>query len=461
MKSARNAHLQQTLARRRETEHIKFEKSAALHKYYENWTRTTAKFETWTNPEFLKKAELEVQKQEEEAKKLKELEERREQQRQQRADEKAQFEAELKVKKRPKSKTHATSLLEDLHKKYLETAENRRRQELEAQLYQRIRSPILIDRDKIILESKNEHQAMAKLNWLDRQIENYVKEEKEKNMAQERQLELEKELCKHDELLLQIKVKSDEEAEEHRKQQEKHLQELELYEKEADELREREAELRHHTTEIGQEIVQLQEISRARRERVFRVHNLRRVKMVLRERSEIIRKDLQQDLISLERISKNFQDDSITCLRAKFQQQYSNELQRHTYIDSLYDSEAKEEFLKLDLQWTEESIVREQQLKCLLIDQQQAVEEQLKACIARQKDLIKHREIALDNIEFLNQLIKKLLMNSAESASGHKKLDEVSGILKRVSIISDKTDSSDSAMEGGVPRFGRKKIAWC
>lgn len=74
----RSAKLQAALVKRREAEQIKFQKSAAVERYYDQWGRITSRFESWTTPEYYREAEEALRKREDEKRKEEALLTRRE-----------------------------------------------------------------------------------------------------------------------------------------------------------------------------------------------------------------------------------------------------------------------------------------------------------------------------------------------------------------------------------------------
>ena len=70
---------------------------------------------------------------------------------------------------------------------------------MEAKLYSRFRFGM--DRDKILLESKTDNHAMAKLSWLDRQVEMQMLKEREKKENNVLELKLQEEQRKHEDYM--------------------------------------------------------------------------------------------------------------------------------------------------------------------------------------------------------------------------------------------------------------------
>lgn len=59
-------------------------------------------------------------------------------------------------------------MLTNIHETMKRTEEEKRRLELESQLYKKWRNGFC--QDSILLDSKSDHEALAKMNWLDKQV---------------------------------------------------------------------------------------------------------------------------------------------------------------------------------------------------------------------------------------------------------------------------------------------------
>ncbi|XP_058446111.1 trichoplein keratin filament-binding protein [Malaya genurostris] len=487
MKSAK---LQAALARRREAEQIKFQKSAAMERYYDQWSRITSRYDSWNSPKFHQQVEEAQRRREEDEKKEAEMNERREKSRAKLQQEKDDFQQEIKAKNRPNSKPIPTELLEHVRDRLNDREEAKRRLELEASLYTKWRKGY--DRDAIILNSKNTHQAMAKLNWMDRQIEQQMQSEQEHKDNQEREIRLHEEARRHEEVLLEKSRLREQQIKELRNSQEFHVKELKAQEQEMNELKLYESRLRTKRDEFTKEIEQLRVYNNRRRDRVAAMHNVRRIKMMLRERSESVRNDLKHDLQLLHRISIDNPEsnESIDYLRKKFQLQYDLEVDQQTTIENMYESEAKHNLFKWEEKWNDEAQIREQQLRCLLDDRVADFDTKLVECTKRQCDLLDIRETHIKAIEGATQQLKKLMNDkSNERSMTADSTDHMWEILEEQPspkptesyrsptfdhifpsedlIVKDLTLNdkvSKSPVQPGplsAPQFGRKKVAWC
>nr|XP_029727926.1 trichoplein keratin filament-binding protein-like [Aedes albopictus] len=494
MKSAK---LQAALAKRREAEQIKFQKSAAVERYYDQWSRITSRFDSWNSPQFNRQAEEAARKREEAEKREAAVAERREKLRVQLQQEKDDFQREIKEKFRPKPKPIPTELLEGVRSRLNDVEEAKRRMDLEARLYTKWRMGY--DRDAVIMDSKSSSQAMAKLNWMDRQVELQLQNEKERKENQEREIRLHEEARRHEELLLEKNKLREQQIKELRNHQEVHVKELKSREQEMNELKMYEMRLRTKKEEFEKELEQLRVYNDRRRDRVVAMHNLRRIKMLLRERSEAVRNDLKHDLQLLQRISIDNPEsnESIDYLRKKFQLQYDLEVDQQTAIETMYESEAKHNLSKWEDKWNEEALIREQQLRCLLEDRILDFESKLMDTIQRQRDLIDVRETHIKAIEAANQQLKELMSEKAKDLTVVGSSNQVRELLvekdnssqpsrpstsqnsHRSSTFSSifpfddlsvrdlklcerkPIDVDGTAVPLSTPKFGRKKVAWC
>lgn len=497
MKSAK---LQAALAKRREAEQIKFQKSAAVERYYDQWSRITSRFDSWNSPQFYRQAEEAARQREEAEKQAIVNDERREKLRAQLQQEKDDFQREIKEKVRPKPKPIPTELLEGVRSRLNDVEEAKRRVDLEARLYTKWRMGY--DSDAIILDSKNSNQALAKLNWLDHQVEIQLQSEKEQKENQEREIRLREEARRHEEMLLEKNKLREQQIKELRKHQEVHVEELKSREQEMNEMRMYELRLRSKKTEFEKELEQLRVYNDRRRDRVVAMHNLRRIKMLLRERSEAVRTDLKHDLHLLQRIAIDNPEsnESIDYLRKKFQLQYDLEVEQQMTIETMYESEAKHNLSNWEDKWNEEAMIREQQLRCLLEDRILDFENKLVNSMQHQQNLIDVRETHIKAIETTNQQLKELmsekakdtivvgssnqirelltvqndngarLSNSRPSTQNSHRSSTFSSIfpfddlnLRDITLCErNATDRKcDSTAILAVPKFGRKKVAWC
>lgn len=372
----------------------------------------------------------------------------------------------------------STEALRNIRETCKRTEEERRRLELESGLYKRWRYGLC---DDILLEAKSDHTALAKMNWLDKQVTNrmrhhgnsgltsvsvlylqiaqQVEKEKADKESEERQLRLRMEDRKHQELLSARKLSMEAEIAELKQFQEKHLIELKLREQETDKLHSDELRLRQNQMELADELTKLEIQTAQRHERIRCPHNLRRIKMLLRERSDAIRKDLRFDIDLLDRIPcTNHNQLQIQIVREKFEMQYDLEIQKQTQIEAMYESEAKMELLKQQEIWLKDSSGREKQLRGLLKEQQQIIEAEIDFVVRKQLELVEIRENHRAAIANATERIKHLQnMDEVLVVDGHIESSQRStGQL--ADHFQDKVALGSDANQR--PKYGRKKVAW-
>lgn len=374
---------------------------------------------------------------------------------------------ELEDKKNLKSKKVSCDILKGIDQNIKEMQSESRRQELESQLYKRWRIGTSPDRNKIILESKNEHQAMAKLNWMDKKIEQHVQREQEKKDSEIRQIKIQEGARKHEEYLTQCKIIRDSEIKELKSLQENNVSELKHREKECNFLRLEEDDLCKKKEELDEKLKILEKNLRNRKNRIVKMFNVTRVKSMLRQRSDEIRNDLQEDINILIKLSCSFDGDSkINKLVTKFQSQFESELQKQTLIEAMYDSEAKAVLTKQEELWKQQTEQRSSEITDFIEEKIVEVDHQLRNCLVKQKELISIKEAHLHSIENLNQRLKNLLCDETtesvlddrnEIGAGNNNLINKNNIQKVTSKMEKCFIQNDDLIP---PKFGRRKVAW-
>lgn len=349
--------------------------------------------------------------------------------------------------------------MENIRSTLYSADESKKRADLEGKLYSRFRFGM--DQEKILLESKTDHHAMAKLSWLDRQVEKQMQNEKQKAENNELELKLEKEKRKHESYMQNCQQMRDSEINQVKNLQENNLQELKLRDREAHDMKLLESTLRKKLAEILKEIEGVTVANKKRRDRVTALSNYRRIKMILKDRSEAVRRELTQDLNLLDRISfdRDFENsDEINYLREKFQSQYELEAQNIRNIEAMYESEAKDALLKQEQKWNDDAMIRENQIKVLLDDRVQTLNDRINETIRKMKDIESVRETHLKAIEDSNDRFKKLLN---DEPIGNSILSPRNNV-ERINTITKRTENMiiTSNPELTVPKYGRKKVAW-
>lgn len=309
---------------------------------------------------------------------------------------------------------------------------------------------------------------MAKLSWLDRQLENQLQNEKQKQENSVLELQLEGEKRKHEAYVQSCSQFRDSEINQLKTLQEGHIQELKQRDREAHDLKLTESTLRKKLGEIQKEVDNISSINNKRRDRVQALHNYRKIKMMMRERSDAVRRDLQQDLNLLDRISFDSafeNNEEINYLRQKFQGQHDVEAQNIRQIESMYESEAKDSSKKQEEKWNDDAMVRERQLKVLMDDRIQTINDRINECVRKQQDMQSLRESHLMAIEECNQRLKKLMHSSLTDGISEavRKPFLVPAVEHNVRELATKADNltiNGHHYELTLPKFGRKKIAW-
>lgn len=366
-------------------------------------------------------------------------------------------------------------MLTNIHETMKRTEEEKRRLELESRLYKKWRNGFC--HDSILLDSKSDHEALAKMNWLDKQVydksvnswENcqlkfhfkqvadQLERDQEKRVTEERQLRLQEEARKHEECLLQRKSKRDDEINDLKSFQSKHIAELKDRQKESDTLRINELKLTQRKEDIASEFEKLNLNARQRKERISCPYNVRRIKMILRQRSDSIRQDLKDDIDMLNRISFGYDNEQIGILKEKFEMCYDMEIQKQTQIEAMYESEAKNLLIQQEDLWNQEAEGREKLLKKLISEQLKHIDDEIEYNIRRQRELIEIKEQHLAAVENCSSRLKELLSEQSRDESRSSSRLSVNDFTpKNGDGVREQLDN----LQINAPKFGRKKIAW-
>lgn len=288
---------------------------------------------------------------------------------------------------------------------------------------------------------------------------------------------------KGDERLSARKAQRDEEVVQLKNFQEQQLAELKAREAETDKLRKDEFELRECEKQLKTELANLNLHVTQRQERIKVSHNLRRIKLQLKNLSESILKDLYYDIGVLKRLSSYYHTDNqqIARVREKFEIECDLEMQKQRHIEAMYDSEAKVYIVRQQEIWSNESQGREKILRELIDDQIHQINNEIDYIINKQRELNDLRDSLRRSIDSTNDRINNLLdANSIDDQQRIKSAEHIRKTITPVSIpntaredshseiclpdLFSKTmsisDSIDSAVSSSRPRFGRKKVAW-
>lgn len=309
---------------------------------------------------------------------------------------------------------------------------------------------------------------MAKLSWLDRQLENQLENERQKKENNILELKLHEEQRKHEDYMTSCNKQRENELAQVKSLQEDHVEELKHRDREVHDLKLTENTLRKKLEEIKKEIGNMQATNNKRRDRMQALHNYRKIKMMLRERSEAVRRHLLQDMSLLDRLSFDPEFDNneeINFLKLKIQGQHDKEVKNCRFLETMYESEAKEAMNKQIQQWDDEAMVRERQLHLLMEDRLQAVSERINACARRQKEVEEMRNVhmkAIDNSTArLRELMDATMSNGLRDASlqpfvRDSSTNHVDGMIKKTNDLI----INDIPSKLCLPKYGRKKVAW-
>lgn len=238
--------------------------------------------------------------------------------------------------------------------------------------------------------------------------------------------------------------------------QAQHIDELKARETDANQVRAQLQILIENQQKISNELATLDIVSTQRHDRISMPHNLRRIKMLLRDRSSAVRHDLRHDIELLARIPVTTQNrQTIELLRDRLEMQFDLEVQKQAQIEAMYESEAKQALLKQQEIWLKESTARVMKLRSLL-------DEQLKVIAGD----IEFNERRLDELKTMRATHRMAVDDATERMRRLQQIDEDDD---RISIpelaidqLSERVEQSArlTPNESVRPQFGRKKVAW-
>lgn len=488
--------LQAEFARRREQEHARIESTAAVNRYYDHWNKVTSRFETWTTPEYYKHADEKLQKTKEQKDKEKKLLARQELLRNLLSKEKEMWDRECAIKNsKPKSALISTETLEKV-KHTVEERENlRRKLALEAKLYSKWRHGA--DDPNIIFESKSDHEVLAKLNWLDKQVEFQMHKEEEEKRAKEQQLRLQEEIRKTEQTQKERQKIREQEIKEIRALQENHLQQLKQRQLETENYKQQEKLYKSYLDDLTKEIELLQESSDLTHEpkELSQAFNLKKIKVYIRKRSDIYRNQINVCLSILKRVASFASDQQqLDCLIKKYTEQLDIEHNTLSQIDAMYESEAKYNLKRCEDAWQMQHIERVNEMTKFLHSEKNSVSILLQNNQEEQEELLEIRETHLKVIENSNEKLKCLIKeqdskelncnvpSNIESDAGanislskpdismQPNVSRVTSTFDNLNISSEGMNNYETSSQSSLnvvssenverPKFGRKRVAW-
>lgn len=358
---------------------------------------------------------------------------------------------------RPKNNKIPTDILHNIHDTIKRTEDEKRRLDLESRLYKKWRNGFV--EDSIILDSKSDHEAMAKINWLDKQVAMQLQRDCEKRESEDRLLRFQEESRLQEEAFAKRKMYRDAEVDKLKSSQSTHLNELKQRELNSDQLVQDEHKLLKQKKDLIDELKQIECLSNRRHSEIPSSYNTRRIKMLLRQRSDDIRRNLRDDIDTLCRIGEICQinPEQVHRIKENFEMQYDLEIQKQSQIEAMYESEAKQLLPKEEEQWQNECKMREKLLTQLVKGQLETNEMAIHLNLNKQRELIDIKEQHLSALENLNEQFKMLMhekeidkkQNSIHLHNNMKESDTVK-VTKHV-------QNNDVT---GPHKFGKKKIAW-
>ncbi|XP_067644915.1 trichoplein keratin filament-binding protein [Eurosta solidaginis] len=444
--SIRSHQIQALLARRREAEHERIERTAAVDRYYDHWGRVTTRFENWTNPEYYKNADEQLkQRREKREKELKQCE-RRKRLRDLFEKEKAVHEREMLTAGRPRSrKINATNeLLAKIDQNAKERENIKRKLDLEAKLYGRWRHGV--DDDNVLFESKSSNETLAKLNWLDKKIEEQQEREREEAQSQERNLRLQEQINRTEEVQRERQLIREKEIKEIRGLQEKHMDELKKRQTEADNLKDEEKHLRSCLSDLEKELELLEESCAliADTADMSQAFNLKKIKLYIRKRSEAFCNQIKLCTSMLQRLSSyTTRADYVKKLLAKYKESLDAESYIYSQVEAMYESEAKYSLQRLESAWQQQHLERYHEMKQLLTDERCNFGARISDNLQRQTDIYEVRSTHLTALENSNEKLKQLVAEEQQSPRNASSLATCESITQLNGAAHENADCVD------------------
>ncbi|EDW80930.1 uncharacterized protein Dwil_GK11298 [Drosophila willistoni] len=402
-------------AHRREQENSRVQATQEVNRYYNHWGKVTSRFDNWTNKEYYEKAGKKLQTQKEQQEKEVELNERRAKLRHLLDMENEVYDSELGRKRKTREKAaEDLQLLGRVNQSLKEQEQLKRKLEMEAKLYGRWRHGV--DDEELLYKSKSNNEVLAKLNWLDKQIENQQQKEQQEALAAERQMQLHKDMLRIEQTHKERQLIREQEIKELRSLQETHMTELKERQQEADKLKMEEQQFRIFLGELNKEKQLLEESTAVvlQEPDISNAFNLKKIKVFIRQRSDTNRKQITLCINLLERMSKYVAKiEDLESLLAKCKKQLEEEALASSQIDAMYESEAKYNLQRCEDNWREQHLERYSTLSKLIDQEHQCLSGLLQENIAQQQVLVELRSTHLAGIEQANKHLEQLSKEQA------------------------------------------------
>ncbi|XP_020811311.1 trichohyalin [Drosophila serrata] len=397
-------------AQRMEQENNRVQATQALNSYYSHWGKVTSRFENWTNKEYYEKADQKLQSSREQKEKQTALDERKTRLRQLLALENETYDTEMQRRRRPREPGGGDlQMLGRVNQSLKEQEQLRRKLEMEAKLYGRWRHGV--DDEKLLYQSKSDNEVLAKLNWLDRQIENQQHREEQQALAAERQLLLQQEINRTEQAQKERQQIREQQIRELRALQESHMSELRLRQEEAEKLKEEEQQFRLFLGELDKEKELLEESTALviRRADAGHAFNLKKIKVFIRQRSEASRKQISLCINLLQRMANYVvKAEDLQALLTKYRSDLASEELACTQIETMYESEAKYNLQRCEETWREQHLQRYGELSKLIEQEKDSLGALLQANITQQQTVVELRSQHLTGIEQANKQLEQL-----------------------------------------------------
>ncbi|XP_017118773.1 trichoplein keratin filament-binding protein isoform X2 [Drosophila elegans] len=405
-------------AQRMEQENNRVQATQAVNRYYSHWGKVTSRFQNWTNKEYYEKADQQLQSRRNHHEKQVALAERQARLRQLLTAESEAYDGEMERRRRPREPGGGDlQMLGRVNQSLKEQEHLRRKLEMEAKLYGRWRHGV--DDEKLLYQSKSDNEVLAKLNWLDRQIESQQQREQQQALAAERQLQLQQEISRTEQAQKERQQIREQQLRELRALQESHMAELRLRQQEADKLKEEEQHFQLFLAELDKERELLEESSALVLKPVDSGHafNLKKIKVFIRQRSEASRKQISLCINMLQRMAKYVvKAEELQTLLEKYRSQLEHEELACAQIESMYESEAKYNLQRCEENWREQHLQRYGELSKLIDQERDCLGGLLKENVSQQQALVELRSQHLTGIEQVNKQLEQLSQEQTEVA---------------------------------------------
>ncbi|XP_044737713.1 trichoplein keratin filament-binding protein [Chrysoperla carnea] len=415
-------HLEARMIRKRDQEADRLQTWNSQCKYYDQYTRSNEKFQSWTSPEMNAKCLKKYEEMEEQKKKSREMEEERNKrdlllfEQKQREEIEAQEEARKRKERFYRNKEIPLDVLRDINQDLKAKQEAARRIEAEKKLYQhwRINNPFVRETEM------NQRQSNLKVAWLDAQIEKQMAKEKEEEEMKRYLKEREKQIKEEEEAEKRYEETLAEKKKDIYEVIHKQMEELKKKEEMTELLREEEAaEIRKKN--IYDEIERQREEMQMKRSRLEHdLYNLNQYRLKLRRRAKIIADDVAEEKKLLEDVLKLQENDSkaeyskklelkqsLQTAIERLKEQQNLELKRQEFMGMVFDSEAKAIWQKQENVWKQEQKQRDDLFRDVLDTIKRQIDENVQNKIKQQKQLVEEKENMLRQIEEANNELQR------------------------------------------------------